>query len=469
MSKKKWPVDCIWPEPVNVGSGGFDYDEDTIPMELDEDTEELIEVKEYFDSLVKLGRLDDEYCLNTLYEDVNDSEEDEWQPEMGEDYWDGERFAYEMWQEDLSESINCLKLYDDRPNHDLSKDPVSVIESILGYRFVNENLLRQAFTRRAFQIEYGLSGSYEELEFVGDAMLSAVVTKEIMRQYSRAGHPTDAPFQAILNEGEMSRIREQFTNKEYLSQRCKALGLDAFILYGTGEQPTESAREDVMEALIGAVFIDSRQDRDVLEKAADNLIGLQLSTIRAFTKRSFMDIFNSWHQGKFGRMPEYVVYRCNDSSPWKKDGEYYKCDIIFYVPENDKGIEGKQCFVDNGETRSLAREHAAELAYRFIVNSGLWMNLKDANLVPSLDNSINQLQELNQKKYVEKPEYTFEPMENRWKCDCYCGEFHGAGIASGKVKAKKRAAFMVLIHLLKSAGICKKEWESEMWRSWEEN
>ena len=42
-------------------------------------------------------------------------------------------------------------------------DPVSDISNTIGYRFVNENLLRQAFTRRTYQTEYKLSGCSEEL------------------------------------------------------------------------------------------------------------------------------------------------------------------------------------------------------------------------------------------------------------------------------------------------------------------
>ncbi|MBQ6635709.1 MAG: hypothetical protein IJH81_05005 [Lachnospiraceae bacterium] len=42
------------------------------------------------------------------------------------------------------------------------------------------------------------------------------------------------------------------------------------------------------------------------------------------------------------------------------------------------------------------------MAHCFVRDKGLWVNLKDAGLVPSLDNSINQLQELYQKKYLDE-------------------------------------------------------------------
>ena len=44
---------------------------------------------------------------------------------------------------------------------------------------------------------------------------------------------------------------------------------------------------------------------------------------------------------------------------------------------------------------------------------------------------------------------------------CLCGSYYGWGEAGSKVKAKKKAAFMVIVKLLKSAGICKDEWDKQ--------
>ena len=95
----------------------------------------------------------------------------------------------------------------------------------------------------------------------------------------------------------------------------------------------------------------------------------------------------------------------------------------------------------------------------------MWINLADAGVIPSLENSINQLQELYQKKYLEnKPEYTFEEIPgDKWRCDCICGGVNGFGKAGSKTAAKKMAAFVVLVRMLSAAGICKKEWREQMY------
>ena len=447
---KPWPKDCIWPEPLWDSLEGFDWEEDEIDYEaVDEEAQDLLDIKEYFDELVKEGRLNPDYTLNEEYQDIfkedfsGDEDEDDWQPEKGLDYWD-DGFMVDCWQEDLTNHMNYLKIDSCDPN------PILNIRSLTGYEFINENLARQAFTRRSFQMEYGLKGCSEELEFLGDTVLNTVVTREIIDQLTWImPNNTDAPFEMKMRdykEGELSRLRTHFVNKDYLAGRANQLGIGKLILYGTGEKETDSSLEDAMEALIGAVAIDSNWDWDVLEGVVDKLICLQLSNPDQYLKKTYYDIFNAWHQKHFGAMPDYEVY---DRFHRRDNGRDFECSIRFYVPDNDKDIHPAQRIYGMGPTRSKAREFAAELAYRFVRNHGLWINLKDANLTPDQDNSINQLQELFQKKYVDKPVYEFEEEEgDQWYCSCRCNDVEGFGRAGSKTAAKKKVAFMVLERLL---------------------
>ena len=212
-----------------------------------------------------------------------------------------------------------------------------------------------------------------------------------------------------------------------------------------------------MEALIGSVTIDCNWDWDVIAGVVDKLICVQLEKPDEFLKASYYDIFNAWHQRHFGVMPEYEVYRYKDR---------YDCTLRYRVPANDKEIHQYQRVdVFRAQSRRKAREEAAWDAYRFVMIHGLWVNLAEANMTPDRENSINQLQELYQKKYLDQPPaYEFEERSNdQWFCICSCGYVSGMGQAVGKTKAKKRAAYMALVRLFAASGICKDEWREGLW------
>lgn len=386
---------------------------------------------------------------------------DTFEPTIGEDYWD-DGFIVDAWQDDFNYHMNCLKLSlsDGFPE----KDPVSFVRSLIGYEFVNENILRQAFTRRAFAIEYGVISDNEELEFLGDSVMGTVVSRIVIEQTANVfQYKPDAPFMSRLSfdEGDLTGLRRHFVSKDYLAERARTLDLEKLILFGTGEEATDSACEDVIEAIIGAVTIDSNWDWDAIETVTDRLLCIQLTHPNEYLKKTYFDIFNSWHQRHFGRMPEYEVY---DTHHRRSVTDHFTCQVKFSVPENDQGIPTFDSMTAEGETRSKARELAAEFAYRYINEKGLWLRLEEAHVIPDLENSINQLQELWQKKYIEKPVYEFTEGKNAWKCDCRCNDLHGYGIAEGKTVAKKRASYMLLVMLLQSAGCCEEKWVNKMLR-----
>ncbi len=472
-TRKKWPAGCIWPEPVWDGAyGGMDWSADDVDIfTLDEEGQDLLEIRDYMDALVEAGRLNEDYSLNEdyfpdeddiSYDDEDDEDDDpegedgEFEPEMGSDFWE-DGFDLESWEYAFEEHMNLIKI----PVS--AQDPVPVIRDVIGYEFINENLMRQAFTRRAFGLEYGV-GDSEELEFLGDSILNMVVTREMIRQFSEVfTNEPQAPFRSRYTEGQMTKIRSRFVNKEHLAARAAELGLDQYILYGTGETKNDSAAEDMMEALLGAVAVDCGWDWHVLEAVADRLVCIQVTAPDEFLKTSFYDLFNAWHQRHFGCLPEYEVYGREEGGK----RQTFSCTIRFSVPENEKGVRTYQRIDVEEETRGKAREYAARRAYYFVVEKGLWINLADAGIVPSPENSINQLQELFQKKYLEdRAEYVFQELpQDRWRCECTCGGVNGYGEAGSKTGAKKKAAYMILVRILSAAGICKREWKDEMYRT----
>ena len=432
MKNKQWPANCPWPDVHYQQWGEYDADDVT-------DAEIRIDplLADIANSMMYLAE---------LREKGEEPTEENWPEGLCEDYWHDGEFDEEQLQADLEYSMGRLKLF--------GCDAVYEIERLIGYNFGNEMLLMQAFIRRAFAQDYGLEACNEELEFFGDAALAYTLTRTMSKQYGKFTLDKEvAFFKCKFNEGDMSNIRRRFICKEYLAEKSGELGLDKYILYGIEDKETESAKENMMEALIGAVAIDSDWDYRVLDCVIDKLLNAHLEDADNYLKKDYYDIFNSWHQKKWGQMPEYEVYR----SP-----EGYHCVLRFFIPKNDKGLNQDQRIDVDSETASKARSNAAETACEFLKHYGLWMNLADSGIEPDEANSINQLQELFQKKYVDEPQYDYEDTGDNWKCVCKCDASCGEGYAKTKKEAKKKAAYITLCRLFQSAGINKPEW-NEKW------
>ncbi|MBO5994695.1 MAG: ribonuclease III [Firmicutes bacterium] len=120
----------------------------------------------------------------------------------------------------------------------------------IGYNFKDPELLSQALTHSSYRRERPSEGEdNERLEFIGDAILDAVIGTEL---YSRL--PKE-------HEGVLTKLRSLIVCERSLSNVGREIGLNTFIKLGTGERHTggefkDSIIADAMEALIGAIFLD---------------------------------------------------------------------------------------------------------------------------------------------------------------------------------------------------------------------
>ncbi|MDQ3939739.1 MAG: ribonuclease III [Actinomycetota bacterium] len=111
-------------------------------------------------------------------------------------------------------------------------------------------LYELALTHRSFAFELPEPGGHNErLEFLGDAILGAVVTALIYERYPQ------------LSEGEMARLRASVVNTEALADEARTLGLGEQMRLGKGEESTggrakASLLANIFEALVGAVYVD---------------------------------------------------------------------------------------------------------------------------------------------------------------------------------------------------------------------
>jgi ribonuclease-3 len=144
---------------------------------------------------------------------------------------------------------------------------VATAEAALGYKFQSAELAGLALTHRSYAAEHHLDISYERLEFLGDAVLQLVVTRHLYEQYER------------LAEGEMAKVRAAVVNQKTLATLARRLALGECILLGQGEETSggrdkDSILADVVEALLGAIYLDGGY-----EPAADLILAMWVPLI----------------------------------------------------------------------------------------------------------------------------------------------------------------------------------------------
>ena len=127
-------------------------------------------------------------------------------------------------------------------------DPAGLLRA-LGVPMTAETLER-ALTHRSYAYENGGLPTNERLEFLGDSVLSLVVTDTLFK-----GHPT-------LPEGQLAKLRAAVVQMSTLAEvAARELNLGSFVRLGRGEEGTggrdkPSILADTLEAVIGATYID---------------------------------------------------------------------------------------------------------------------------------------------------------------------------------------------------------------------
>ena len=115
---------------------------------------------------------------------------------------------------------------------------------------INPQLLELALTHRSHAYESGAQDTNERLEFLGDSVLGLIVTEELYRRYPD------------LDESRLSPLRSGIVNMRALADIARTLNLGEFIRLGKGEEVTggrdkNSLLADALEALIGAIYLET--------------------------------------------------------------------------------------------------------------------------------------------------------------------------------------------------------------------
>jgi ribonuclease-3 len=177
----------------------------------------------------------------------------------------------------------------------------SKLEGLLGYKFRDRRLFSEALTHKSFQHENtgSQSAHNERMEFLGDSVLGLVIAETLFTA------------EGILDEAEMSKMKSYLVNKSVLHDISAGLSLGDYVSLGRGEESTggrlkRSILADTLEALFGAVFLDSDYEtvRTLILRLYKDKIPNVIEKNEGY---DFKSELQEHCQALFGTLPEYRI------------------------------------------------------------------------------------------------------------------------------------------------------------------
>ena len=138
---------------------------------------------------------------------------------------------------------------------------IKEIEHIIGYKFKNGQLLKTALTHSSYANIHGIK-SNERLEFLGDTLLSTIISERIY-------------FEMDYAEGDLSKLRSRVVSMEPLANLAESLTLDKHLMY-VGSL-TNNMKADMMEAIIASIYIDGGMENT--KKFVSKVFGETVNTM----------------------------------------------------------------------------------------------------------------------------------------------------------------------------------------------
>ena len=222
----------------------------------------------------------------------------------------------------------------------------SRLKKILGFRPGNLKIYEIAFIHRSasFDLPNGKKVNNERLEYLGDAVLDAILSDYLFEKFPEA------------NEGFLTKIRSRIVNRDVLNHLAVSMGINNILICNVSSiHPTKNLYGDALEALIGSVFLDKGFKktkklflRNVLNKYLDlNLI--------VKTGTDYKSLVFEWVQ----KHKSNLLFTFNEEYDFNLKKSVFSTTLI--IDKNELG-EG------HGSSKKEAEQEAASQA---------WKRLKD--------------------------------------------------------------------------------------------
>ena len=220
----------------------------------------------------------------------------------------------------------------------------SVFKQNFGFSPGDYNLYKQAFSHRS--ISSNLDSNNERLEFLGDSVLSLIISDMFYDYYPEG------------NEGFLSKMRSKIANREFLNRIAVNIGIDKFVKFDNNikmdDRPLTDIYGNAFEAFIGAIYLDKGYmftRKFIIERIISKYVDIR--KIRELEKN---------YKGKLNELAQ----KENLEIKFLVDESKANHDIIYNAKVMiDKEILGK----GSGHKKKQAEQIAAEEAYKTLISS----------------------------------------------------------------------------------------------------
>lgn len=218
-------------------------------------------------------------------------------------------------------------------------NPLTKLSQRIGYEFKDDSLIQLALTHRS---KGGKNN--ERLEFLGDSIVNFVVAEALFEKFPDA------------KEGKLSRLRAGLVRGTTLAELGRDFDLGEFLVMGSGELKSggynrESILADAVEAIIGAIYLDSGMEvakERILSWYGTRITELQMDAVLKDPKTRLQEYL----QKSQGRLPKYDVIEIFGQA---HDQQFKVSCHVEKLPEITVGI---------GSSRRLAEQNAAAKALK---------------------------------------------------------------------------------------------------------
>lgn len=224
------------------------------------------------------------------------------------------------------------------------EEALKILEEKLNHDFKNKLFLKNSLTHSSYANEnkLGIINSNERLEFLGDAILNLIVSQYLYKKYPH--YP----------EGELTKIRAKVVCESSLAYIARKIGVGDYLLLGKGEEATggrerESILADTVEAMIGAVYMDSdfqTANKHLLEQFEDDIV-------KAVDKGELFFDYKTELQEKYQKHSNSKI----EYSIYKEEGPEH--NKVFFM---NVILNGKILGSGKGKNKKEAEQMAAKVA-----------------------------------------------------------------------------------------------------------